>query len=1150
MKKIRGWLLGLMVACGLMMVGCQEEPPEIPLSGATDITITEVCGEDVTGGAVTLTTAQYNELVSASNKGEKVAYTLAEGAEVAVTLEDKTLNFAITAEDGTTASASVTITVLSNATAIEITKVCNVDVTSGTVTLTTAQYNELISASDKGEKVTYTLAEGATVAVTLDDKTLNFAITAEDGTTASASVTITVLSNDTALTITKVCNVNVTGGAVTLTTAQYNELISASNKGEKVTYTLAEGATVAVTLEDKTLNFAITAEDGTTASASVTITVLSNQAEITLTKVNGKSSATGVVTMSQEELTEFSTQAYVLSNYAYEASEKSTVTAEYEVSTHTVVLTCISEDGSAIDTASARIEVEMPFGSHSRTGAGSAGKVSYDYENNLYLLDGDAIVKSGANNLSDVWAFQADFCLAGLEEGNEVRLVSSTMKTAFIRFVLRATDSNHFNLFTDYQSESGGYRSYFIHRENVAYTSGDYITLGIINVGDSVIVTFNGETVYRTTLHTQFAPELLLSTWSIVPSFKNVEIVSDKNTVEEIYDSALVGYVDPAGGKTSLGTGSNYDQLVTNADGSGTIAGANSTTRVLTALYDEGTPIEGHRYAFYSRLTFQNTRPASSGAASKLELQLFSDYNNFFRFYIWRHPTNNRILRASNINGVSTNAIDIKARYLTNCDPASKYVLDFAMVYDGKTASFWLKEISAGGSTEVNIPTWTKEYEFDAAWGYTAFIAAMNQYIDITFSNTRGYYNDEFDAFVDTLRTEQSTLSMSANKDVQTQECAFDKGANNTFVKSSEEYENAYLFDGENAVAGNDFLVHGGLVMPTHKAWSQAEVQVAIDSTHALRYVFEYVDTGVYQVFFEYKNGQTYWQGWRAVLSSHADNAATLNFAIVNHNGTVSFLIDGYVYHTASEYDMKGANVLFGGKAGTVKVYNLSVNTDEQTVAEFAANMQEYTYVSPYQDAIATREEMYKNAAEGGALFFGSSTMDYWETYAADCGLEDGVTGYNVGIGGTIVEDWLYAYDRLVAKWKPTKFILFLGGNNVTAKGQTGEETVAKLGQLLEKIHADFPTAEMYYIYSMPCPGYCVDGVYKGEYGDLVNGMKAYVQQNSEWLTGIDMHSVLTDENGNALDGVFKSDNIHLTDYGYTLWTSVLKPIVFLETEE
>jgi len=1040
----------------------------------------------------------------------------------------------------------------SSDTALTVTSVCGETVTDGSVTLSELQYNELNSEKNKAAKTVYSLADKATLSVSLSGYTLTFSVTAEDGTKEDYQVAVTVkpevvLSSDTSLNVTKVLDREVKQGSVTMKESEYDEFASAESPISKITYTVADKATVAVTLEDKTIKFLVTAEDGTTKEYFVGIFtepdyVPSDDASISVSKVYGvdvvKNVATYSVTVPMESIIAIQSEEDILSKLEYEAAEKSFVSAKYDKALHSLTVTCKAEDSITEQSLTIILNAEIPFGKHSRNDYGSASNVSYDYASDQYCIKGNAVVQTGGKNLSENWAFYADVLIPELGE-KEFRLVSNSMETAFIRYVLRGHGDGTVELFTDYKDCSDSYRSYIVHMDDVEYSATKKYRLGIINVGNSVVVTYNGKTLNRRTLPTQFAPELLISS-DATAYLSNTWVESDAEKVKAAYNEALEGFTDTNFGKTLLGTGTNVEKATQNDDGSITIkslgVAESSGGRVMGAIRHEGVPISGYRYAVTGRLEITNTKRTGS-AASKVELQIAKNTSNYIKLYLFRFPTNNSLYYQCTDNGVLEAAsTPIKQKIFADCEATDVYTIDYIYTYDLGKIELWVKEIAAG-SSNLKITEWTKLYERNTEWGFTNFCIGNTQYCDVTFRNTTPHYGEDFDKIMESLY-QKSDLSVGG---------AFNEQAFGSYIKESYAYASEPVKLGGAEIKGDHFKFTTGVTMPSFNAWAQTELMVAKDETHAVRYVFEYAKNGNFQVFTEYKNGHSSWQGWRVVLAPSAANPNASRLTVVNNGGTVSLLIGNYLYHTYTDMSLTGAALKVGGKEGSIRLFGLNATTDKAEVEKFASEMKEYSYVSPYENAIRTRETTYENATTGGALFFGSSTMDFWESYATDCGLTDGVNAYNVGIGGTIVEDWVYAYDRLIKPFKPSKVIVFLGGNNVTAKGQTGEETVKKLGELLERIHADFKDAPIYYIYSMPCPGYCVDGVYKGEYGDLVYGMHEYVEKNSSWLTGIDMHDVLTDDKGNALPGTFKSDNIHLTEYGYTLWTSVLKPIVFPE---
>ena len=73
--------------------GAQQDPPREPesptLSSDTGLIVNSVLGKIASGGSVTLTTPEYNELSSAENLAEICDFTLAKGANAQITLNGR-----------------------------------------------------------------------------------------------------------------------------------------------------------------------------------------------------------------------------------------------------------------------------------------------------------------------------------------------------------------------------------------------------------------------------------------------------------------------------------------------------------------------------------------------------------------------------------------------------------------------------------------------------------------------------------------------------------------------------------------------------------------------------------------------------------------------------------------------------------------------------------------------------------------------------------------------------------------------------------------------------------------------------------------------------------------------------------------------------
>ncbi len=847
---------------------------------------------------------------------------------------------------------------------------------------------------------------------------------------------------------------------------------------------------------------------------------------IVVKSVCDKPVAGGEVTLSESEYAALRQDYDSASKYL--ASEGMNVQVRFDSQSHTLIFSGVSEDGTQTKEVKIKVNVELPFGTHSLTGNGNAKYAAYDYENLAYSLDGSATVtgKNGVN-LSGNYAFSAQIYPQSLAAGSEVVFSAVYANNYQIRLALRGVDESHYLIFSDYKDRSG-FLNYKEHIASAEYNAEQGVNMGVIVVGGSMVMLVDGNVVYRRTLPELAYTEMFLNTYECVAQMKNLQIVSDEAQVKTMYDNALVGYKEKLIGVTLINTKDNIDKFVENYDGSVYVNGANSGARVMGALYQSGVPVGGYEYAVSGHLKVTDTK-TKDGAASKVEFQIAKNTQNFVKFHLFRYPTNNSLYAYPTVNGT---ALKQKICENNTMPTGTTYELDYIFVYSGHELKMYFKD-------GVYAKNYKFTYSLEANWGYTMFVIAMRQYCNVTFSGFKTYYGDDFDALVNSLESSADEVKLSAEKDAYADKSCFESGNTGTYYKNESAYGKAFAYKDGAAVNGEYWLVSGRMKFGEYAAWTQGELCAYADETHAVRYVFEYTGSA-YQVFHEIKNGTDNWTGYTLLVRPQAKNAATMNFTLVNHGGKTSLLIDGYVYHTAEFEFLKNAAATVGGKGGTLILKNMTANTDKQHVEKFASTMKDYTYVSPYESRINELAEKYKSPKTGGVLIMGSSTMDYWSNWQTDIG---GRLGYNVGIGGTIVEDWLYAYDKLVKPFNPSTILIYLGGNNINNMGHTGKYAEGLMEQLLNKMHADFPTAKIYYIYSMAVPSCYKNGKFNTEYGAFIEKMKALVK-DTDWLSGIDTFDRLT-QDGEVRKDLYRPDGIHLNEDGYKLFAEIINAAVF-----
>ena len=1015
----------------------------------------------------------------------------------------------------------------------KVTSVSGVEVKDDSVTLTQSQYDALVSSPEANCK--YTASDGVEAKISIDGNQLVFNLTASDGNTGKYTITITVVPDKEAINPldgfkpTSVAGVEVKDDSVTLTQSQYDALVSSPEANCK--YTLSDGVEAKISIDGNQLVFNLTASDGNTGKHTITMTVLSNLADIDVKRVCNKQVTDGKVTFGESEYAEFLNLQDYATACEYVSSDGSTVQIAFDKQDHTLTFTVLSEDETNTNEVTVEITVALPFGTHSLTGGGNKNCTAYDYDKLLYSLKGSATVTDGKGvNLNGSYAFSAQIYPQSLAQGSEVVLSAVYADNYQIRLGLRGVDESNYLIFSDYKDRST-FLNYKVHIASTQYDAERGVNMGVIVVDGSMVMTVDGAVVYRRTLPGLAGTEMFLNTYECVALMKNLQIVSDKTQVKAAYENALVGYKEKLTGISLINSSENISRFVENYDGSVYVEGKDSNKRVMAALYQNGVPVAGYEYAVSGHLNITDTK-ASGGMASKVELQIAQSTQNFLKIHLFRYATskpNNSIYAYPTVNGKALTQVICENNTLPS---GTTYEADYLFTYSGQEIKLYFKD-------GVNFPEYKPVYSLEANWGYTMFTFAMMRYCNVTFSDFKTYYGDDYDVLVNSLENTTAEVKFSAEKDAFTDGGCIENSNTGTYCKAESEYDKAFAFKNDAAVSGEYWLVSGRMSFGEYAAWTQGELSAYKDETHAVRYVFEYTGSA-YQVFHEIKNGTDNWTGYTLIVRPQTKNPAAMNFTLVNYGGKVSLLIDGYVHHTAEFEFLKSAAATVGGKGGSVILKNLTANTNRQEVEDFATNMKVYTYVSPYESRINKLAEQYKSAEKGGVLIMGSSTMDYWEDWQTDIG---GRLGYNVGIGGTIVEDWLYAYDKLVKPFNPSIILVYLGGNNINNMGHTGAYAEKLMEQLLNKMHTDFPAAKIYYIYSMAVPSCYKGGKFNYEYGRFIEEMKTLVA-STEWLNGIDTFGDLT-QDGEAKKDLYRSDGIHLNAAGYDEFARIINDAVF-----
>ncbi len=171
-------------------------------------------------------------------------------------------------------------------------------------------------------------------------------------------------------------------------------------------------------------------------------------------------------------------------------------------------------------------------------------------------------------------------------------------------------------------------------------------------------------------------------------------------------------------------------------------------------------------------------------------------------------------------------------------------------------------------------------------------------------------------------------------------------------------------------------------------------------------------------------------------------------------------------------------------------------------------------------------------------LFVGSSTIRLWDV--AKWFPDQPVI--NRGFGGSTVADVVRYVDRIVLKYKP-RAIVFYSGDNDIAGGKTPEQVAADFTALLKAIRAAKPTVPVIFLPTKP-------SIQRWSLVEKMRDSNRRIKtlgDSDPNLIYADTSTPMLGDDGKPRAELFQADGLHLSDAGYKLWTSIVKPL--LETK-
>jgi lysophospholipase L1-like esterase len=173
---------------------------------------------------------------------------------------------------------------------------------------------------------------------------------------------------------------------------------------------------------------------------------------------------------------------------------------------------------------------------------------------------------------------------------------------------------------------------------------------------------------------------------------------------------------------------------------------------------------------------------------------------------------------------------------------------------------------------------------------------------------------------------------------------------------------------------------------------------------------------------------------------------------------------------------------------------------------------------------------------KGLIVFTGSSTIKGWKS------LKEDFTGQQIlnrGFGGSELSDVVYHFNKVIAKYKPSKVIVYSGDNDI-ANGKNSEQVFEEFQKLVKLMDKQLPKTELI-IFSIK-PSLARWDKY-GEMKKANHLIKEFAQKKKK-VKFVNIEEAMLGKDGKPIADYFESDGLHLNEEGYRVWSEVLKPYI------